>query len=103
DADAIQLSQVEQHPGVTPEIRRGREDSGVTRDTAHQTRRRVVDDTTQDFAIDSFGRSYAWKFRHRRQITGVHHFQRLINFAGDEFIELHSADPPHHFPEQDEI
>src|SRR2546426_12713379 len=44
-ANAVQLAEVQQHPGVTGEVRCGGEKTRMTGHAAHVTRRRVVHDT----------------------------------------------------------
>ena len=103
NAHAVQVAQVKQHPGVAGQIGGGCEQAGMTGNAAHVTRGRIVHCSTQNRSVDPLGRRDAEELRGRRQITGVSHFQRLINFTRDEFIQLHSAYAPHHFAEQEKV
>src|SRR5437762_14287362 len=100
---ALEFAKIEHHSGITREIGRRREQTGVTGDAPHVTSRRIVHLPAEDFAVDPLGGSDAGQFGRRRQVARVRHFQWLINLARDEFVELHATDPLDDFAEKKKI
>ena len=103
NARATKLPEVEQHSRKTGQIRRGAEQSGVARHSAHVSRRGIMDRTAQRFTVHHLRGRDSRQLVGWRQIPAVFHFQWTINFALDEFLKRCLAHALHDLAEQEEI
>src|SRR5438552_16769521 len=75
----------------------------MARDAAHVPRGGIMDHAAPWFAVHHFSGRNTRKLHLSGQISGVHHFQRLINLTLDELLQRSAAYALDDFAKQKEI
>ena len=114
DADIAERSAVQQHAAEPRQVRGGAEESGVSGDAVHASRRRIVDDPAQKRRVDRrgtrplerrapLGRRDSRAQRFCRQERGVFHPERFEDVRLRKMVEALTADASNDLAEHEEV